>query len=62
MSTLSDILDRLSGVSQLKERIAHQDRAIERMQSIMLEQQRELAELKGMMRALVSVQRSNGRR
>ena len=62
MSTLSDILDRLSGVSQLKERIALQDRAIERMQSIMLEQQRELAELKGMMRALVSVQRSNGRR
>ena len=62
MSALSDILDRLSGVSQLKERIAHQDRAIERMQSIMLEQQRELAELKGMVRALVSIQRPGEKR
>lgn len=51
MSAIADILDRLSGVSQLRERIVLQDRAIERMQSIMLEQQRELAELKGMVRA-----------
>jgi len=62
MSAIADILDRLSGVSQLKERIVLQDRAIERMQSIMLEQQRELAELKGMVRALVSIQRPGDKR
>jgi uncharacterized coiled-coil protein SlyX len=62
VSALSDILDRLSGVSQLKERIALQDRTLERMQSLMLEQQRELAELKGMVRALVSIQRPGEKR
>lgn len=62
MSVIADILDRLSGVSQLKERIVQQDRAIERMQSIMLDQQRELAELKGMVRALVSIQRPGEKR
>lgn len=62
MSVIADVLDRLSGVSQLKERIVQQDRAIERMQSIMLDQQRELAELKGMVRALVSIQSQGDKR
>lgn len=56
MSLVADILDRLSGVSALKERIVQQDRVIEQMQRILLDQQRDLAEMKGMMKALVTMQ------
>jgi uncharacterized coiled-coil protein SlyX len=58
---ITDILDRLSGVSQLKERLAQQDKVIERMQNIMLEQQKELAEIRGTLKALVAIQGSEKR-
>jgi uncharacterized coiled-coil protein SlyX len=61
MSLVTDILDRLSGVASLKEKIAQQDRVLERMQRIMLEQQRDIAELKGTLKALVALQ-APGRR
>jgi len=54
MSLVTDILDRLSGVSALKERVIAQDRIIEQMQRLMLDQQRELAEVKGMLKALTA--------
>jgi hypothetical protein len=56
LSLVADILDRLSGVSALKERIIQQDRVLEQMQRIMLDQQRDLAEMKGMIKAMVSMQ------
>jgi uncharacterized coiled-coil protein SlyX len=56
MSLITDILDRLSGVAQLKERLAQQDKVLERMQTIMLDQQRELAEVRGMLKALIAIQ------
>jgi uncharacterized coiled-coil protein SlyX len=56
LSLITDILDRLSGVAQLKERLAQQDKVIERMQTIMLEQQRELAEMRGTLKALIAIQ------
>jgi uncharacterized coiled-coil protein SlyX len=56
LTILTDILDRLSGVAALKEKITHQDKVIEGMQRIMLEQQRDLAELKGTLRAMVTLQ------
>jgi uncharacterized coiled-coil protein SlyX len=55
MSLVTDILDRLSGVSALRERVVAQDKIIEQMQRLMLEQQRELAEVKGMLKALVAL-------
>jgi uncharacterized coiled-coil protein SlyX len=56
MSNLvTDILDRLSGVGALRERVVTQDRIIEQMQRLMIEQQRELAEVKGMLKALVAL-------
>ena len=55
MSLVTDILDRLSGVSQLKERIAQQDKVIERMQVIVLDQQRDIAELKGSLKAVIAL-------
>jgi len=42
-------------VSALRERVVAQDKIIEQMQRLMLEQQRELAEVKGMLKALVAL-------
>jgi hypothetical protein len=55
MSLVTDILDRLSGVTQLKEKLQQQDQVLERMQKILLDQQREFAEVRGMVKALVAI-------
>jgi uncharacterized coiled-coil protein SlyX len=60
VSLVTDILDRLSGVAILKEKLAHQDRVLEGMQRILLDQQRDIAELKGSLKAMISIQ-SGGR-
>ena len=51
----------LSGVSQLKERIAQQDKVVGRMQVIMLEQQRDIAELKGSLKAIIAISGAKSR-
>jgi uncharacterized coiled-coil protein SlyX len=61
MSLITDVLDRLSGVAAVREKIAQQDKVLDGMQRIMLDQQRELAEVKGTLRALVTMQ-SSGKR
>lgn len=53
MSPLAEILSRLAEVPALREKAIQQDKVIESMQRIMLEQQRELVEMKGALRALV---------
>ncbi|MCR5885421.1 hypothetical protein LRS03_22200 [Rhizobacter sp. J219] len=58
MSLVAEIVDRLSGVAALREKVAQQDKVLEGMQRILLEQQRELAEVKGTLRALVTMQQS----
>jgi uncharacterized coiled-coil protein SlyX len=58
MSLVAEMLDRLSGVSALREKVAQQDKVLEGMQRILLEQQRELAEVKGTLRALVTMQQA----
>jgi len=55
MSLVTDILDRLSGVAVLKEKIAQQDKVIENMQRIMLDQQRDVSELKGTLKAMLAM-------
>ena len=59
MSIVTDILDRLSGVAILKERIAQQDKGLEGMQRVVLEQQRDIAELKGSLKALIAIRAGN---
>jgi uncharacterized coiled-coil protein SlyX len=59
MSIVTDILDRLSGVAILKEKIAQQDKVLEGMQRVVLEQQRDIAELKGSLKALIAIRASN---
>mgnify|MGYP003335205808 FL=1 len=56
MSLVTDILDRLSGVAILKEKLAQQDRVLEGMQRVVLDQQRELAEIRGTLKALIAMQ------
>jgi hypothetical protein len=56
MSLVANVLDRLTGINSVKERLINQDKIVEQMQRIMLYQQRELAELKGMMKAMISMQ------
>lgn len=56
MSLVAEILDRLSGVAALRENVAQQDKVLDGMQRIMLDQQRELAEVKGTLRALITMQ------
>lgn len=56
MSLVAEILDRLTGVSTLREKVSQQDKVLEGMQRIMLDQQRELAEVKGTLRALITMQ------
>jgi uncharacterized coiled-coil protein SlyX len=56
MSLVTDVLDRLTGINSVKERLITQDKVIDQMQKIMLDQQRELAEVKGMLKALVTMQ------
>lgn len=58
MSLVAEIVDRLSGVAALREKVAQQDKVLEGMQRIVLEQQRELAEVKGTLRALVTMQQA----
>ena len=59
MSLVAEILDRLSGVSALREKVAQQDRVLEGMQRIVLDQQRDLAEVKGTLRAMITMQQSS---
>jgi len=68
MSVLTDILDRLSGIAALRESIASlreklnkQDQTLDGMQRIMLDQQREIAELRGMMKGMIEVQKRIGK-
>ena len=56
MSLVAEILDRLSGVASLREKVAQQDKVLDGMQRIILDQQRELAEVKGTLRALITMQ------
>ncbi|HET7791783.1 MAG TPA: hypothetical protein VFL64_00240 [Rhizobacter sp.] len=62
MSLVAEILDRLSGVATLREKVAQQDRVLEGMQRIVLDQQRELAEVKGTLRALITMQQQSAKK
>ena len=59
MSVLTEVLDRLSGVAVVKEKIIQLDRLIEGMQKIMLDQQKDIAEMKGTLKALISIKKES---
>lgn len=56
MSVLTDVMDRMTDISSLRVQVTeliHQQRE---MRGIMLSQQRELAEVRGQLKALIQIQ------
>jgi hypothetical protein len=62
MSILTDILDRLSGVQVVKERLADLSVQLSDTRKIIIEQQKDLAQLKGQIHALIQIQSQIGKR
>ena len=61
MSVLTDVMDRLTDISSLRAQVTeliHQQRE---MRGIMLSQQRELAEVRGQLKALIQMQSAAAR-
>lgn len=56
MNVLTDILDRLSGIATVKERVGDLVTQLTEMRKVMIEQQKDIAELKGQLKALIQIQ------
>lgn len=62
MSVLTDILDRLSGIAALKDRVNDLSGQLSDLRAVMIEQQKGLAELRGQLKALIQMQSQSGKR
>lgn len=56
MSVLSDVLDRLSGVAEVKARVVELSANLAEMRRVILDQQKDIAELKGQLKAMIQLQ------
>ena len=56
VSILTDILDRLSNVAALRERVADLADQLVDIRKVVIEQQKDVAELKGQLKALIQIQ------
>ena len=56
MSALADVLDRLSGVAEVKARVTDLAIHLAEMRRIILDQQKELAEVRGQLKAMIQMQ------
>ena len=56
MSVLTDVMDRLTDISTLRSQVSELIQQQREMRSIMLTQQRELAEVRGQLKALIQIQ------
>jgi hypothetical protein len=59
MSTLTDILDRLTDIGTLRSQISTLVKEQNDIRSIMLQQQRDLAEVRGQLKAMIQMQSVN---
>jgi hypothetical protein len=62
MSVLTDVMDRLTDISSLRTQVTELIQQQREMRSIMLTQQRELAEVRGQLKALIQMQSAAGRK
>lgn len=62
MSVLTDVMDRLTDISSLRTQVTELIAQQREMRSIMLMQQRELAEVRGQLKALIQMQSAAGRK
>jgi len=56
MSVLAEVLDRLSGITALKERMVDLSAQLADVRRVLIEQQKDIAELKGQLKALIQIQ------
>jgi hypothetical protein len=56
VSVLTDVMDRLTDISTLRSQVGELIQQQREMRSIMLTQQRELAEVRGQLKALIQIQ------
>ena len=56
MSVLTDVMDRLTDISSLRTQVTELIQQQREMRSIMLTQQRDLAEVRGQLKALIQMQ------
>jgi hypothetical protein len=58
VSVLTDIMDRLSAIAALKERVTDLGTQLTDLRKVAIEQQKDIAELKGQLKALIQIQAS----
>ena len=62
MSVLTDVMDRLTDISSLRTQVTDLIQQQREMRAIMLSQQRELAEVRGQLKALIQMQGAAARK
>ena len=62
MSVLTDVMDRLTDISTLRSQVGELIQQQREMRGIMLTQQRELAEVRGQLKALIQMQSAVARK
>jgi hypothetical protein len=62
MSMLTDVMDRLTDISALRTQVTELISQQREMRGIMLTQQRELAEVRGQLKALIQMQSAGSRK
>jgi len=62
VSVLTDILDRLSNVAALKDRVTDLAGQLTDIRKVVVEQQKDIAELKGQLKALIQIQAQASKR
>jgi uncharacterized coiled-coil protein SlyX len=62
MSLVTDILDRLSGITALKDRVTDLCTQLTDMRKAVIEQQKDIAGLQGQLKALIQMQSQRGKR
>lgn len=62
MSLLTDVMDRLTDISTLRSQVSELIQQQREMRNIMLTQQRELAEVRGQLKALIQMQSVSARK
>jgi uncharacterized coiled-coil protein SlyX len=60
MSLVTDILDRLSGITALKDRVTDLSAQLTDMRKAVIEQQKDIAGLQGQLKALIQMQSQGG--
>jgi hypothetical protein len=61
VSTLTDILDRLTDIGTLRSQINTLVKEQNELRSVLLQQQREIAEVRGQLKAMIQMQSTDGK-